>query len=148
MITREQMILVDSDHQQLLEMIRALRRDFPAAGDPYQRYLQALEQRICEATVVEADRISRRIVTMNSIVRVRELDTNRRRTIRLVYESEADAFGGRVSVLTGLGAALLGARQGQVVQWQSRSGVRRLRIERILYQPQAAGAMEVVKQRS
>lgn len=148
MITREQMVLVDADRQQLLEMIRALRRDFPAAGDPYQRYLRALEQRISDAAVVEADQIGRRTITMNSIVRVRELDTNRRRTIRLVYESEADAFGGRISVLTGLGAALLGARQGQVVQWQSRGGVRRLRIERVLYQPQAAGAMEVVKQRS
>jgi transcription elongation GreA/GreB family factor len=44
-----------------------------------------------------------------------------------------------VSVLTPLGAAILGSRVGDIVEWQSRRGPRRVRVEQILFQPEAAG---------
>jgi len=76
---------------------------------------------------------------MNSKIRARELDTGRSQVLTLVYERDADLFGEKVSVLTPLGAAILGSRVGDVVEWQSRRGPRQLRIERILFQPEAAG---------
>jgi regulator of nucleoside diphosphate kinase len=63
--------------------------------------------------------------------------------LTLVYDADADAFGERVSVLAPLGASILGARVGDVVEWQSRRGPRQLRIERILYQPEAAGDFDL-----
>ena len=48
-------------------------------------------------------------------------------------------FGSRLSVLTPLGVRLLGFRVGDVIEWPVPCGVRRLRVERILFQPEAAG---------
>jgi regulator of nucleoside diphosphate kinase len=63
--------------------------------------------------------------------------------VTLVYDADADLFGEKLSVLTGLGASLLGARVGEVVEWQTRRGPRRVRVERILFQPEAAGEFEL-----
>ncbi len=119
-------------------MIASLRRSFPTMQDPYERFLQALEERLDNAVVITSEEMDTTTVTMNSTVRIKDLGTSRRRIVKLVYEPEADALGGKVSVLTGLGAALLGARVGDVVSWYPRGVERRVRIERILYQPPAA----------
>jgi regulator of nucleoside diphosphate kinase len=80
---------------------------------------------------------------MNSKVRLRDLGSNTSQVVTLAYETDADPFGEKLSVLTGLGASLLGARVGDVVQWQTRRGPRRLRVERILFQPEAAGEFDL-----
>jgi regulator of nucleoside diphosphate kinase len=57
----------------------------------------------------------------------------------LVFPAEADYERGRLSVLAPIGMALLGYRAGETVEWKVPSGVRRLKIEQVLYQPEAAG---------
>lgn len=143
MLVDQQAVLSNIDHERLTAMIETLRTSFPSMNDPYERFLRSLEQRLGTATTVSRDEVDPDVVTMNTSVRIRCLDTNRRRILKLVYEREADALGGKISVLAGLGAALLGARVGEVVTWQSRSGTRRVRIERILFQPEAAGAFDL-----
>jgi regulator of nucleoside diphosphate kinase len=59
--------------------------------------------------------------------------------LRLVFPSEADFDRGRVSILAPIGTALIGYRVGDTVEWKVPSGRRRLRIEEVLYQPEAAG---------
>jgi len=56
-----------------------------------------------------------------------------------VYPDEADFTVGKVSILAPLGSALLGARAGSVIKVHAPTGVRRMKVERILYQPEAAG---------
>jgi regulator of nucleoside diphosphate kinase len=41
--------------------------------------------------------------------------------------------------LAPLGLALLGTRVGQIVKFDAPAGQRRLKVERILYQPEASG---------
>ena len=50
------------------------------------------------------------------------------KTVTLVYPGKADIAEGKVSILTPVGAALIGLREGQSVAWTSRAG-RRLEIE-------------------
>ena len=76
---------------------------------------------------------------MNSKVRVRDLATDKVETYTLVYPDDADINAKRLSIFAPLGAALLGSRTGEVVSFEVPAGTRRLRIERILYQPEAAG---------
>jgi regulator of nucleoside diphosphate kinase len=57
----------------------------------------------------------------------------------VVFPSEADSEQGKISVLAPVGTALLGYRVGDTVEWVVPGGLRRLKIERILYQPEAAG---------
>ena len=76
---------------------------------------------------------------MNSRVRLRDLRTGEDETYTLVYPEEADIDEGRLSVLAPLGTALLGSRNGQTIVVNAPGGRRRLKVERILYQPEAAG---------
>lgn len=90
-------------------------------------------------TVVSPTQVPRDVVTMHSQVRVRDLRLDEAELYTLVYPEEADLESGRISVLAPIGTALLGARPGQVVRSDTPSGPRLLKIERILYQPEAAG---------
>ena len=57
------------------------------------------------------------VVTMNSLVVYRDLDTGLEANIQLVYPEEADAAGGRISILAPVGAALIGLRVGERIEW-------------------------------
>jgi len=76
---------------------------------------------------------------MNSRVRLRDLRTGECETHTLVYPEAADLELGKLSVLAPLGTALLGSRTGEVIEFDTPGGVRRLKVERVLYQPEAAG---------
>ena len=52
---------------------------------------------------------------------------------------EANYDEGKISVLAPVGTALLGYRVGDTIEWQVPSGLRRLKVEELLYQPEAAG---------
>jgi regulator of nucleoside diphosphate kinase len=76
---------------------------------------------------------------MNSRVRLRDLDSGEKMQISLVYPSAADASAKKVSVLAPIGTAILGYRTGDTIEWEVPAGVRRLKIEDVLYQPEASG---------
>lgn len=99
----------------------------------------SLEQELRSGEVVAPTRVPKGVVTMNSKVRVRDLKSDERETFSLVYPEDADINEGRLSVLAPLGQALRGAKAGDVVEVDAPAGVRRIKIERILYQPEAAG---------
>lgn len=139
MFVQDQLVVTETDNRRLQRMIGSLRESFRTIGDPYEIYLRALEDQLTRTSLVPQTDVGDGTVTMNSKFSVRELDTGRSQVLTLVYERDADLFGEKVSVLAPLGAALLGSRVGDVVEWQSRRGPRRLKVERILYQPEAAG---------
>ena len=101
--------------------------------------IESLERRLDDAEVVRADRIGPDVVTMSSQVRISDLDKNETMVFRLVFPSSADAASGRISVLAPLGTAVLGRRVGEKVTWEAPGGVRSLRVEEILYQPEREG---------
>lgn len=80
---------------------------------------------------------------MNSNVVCVDEDTEAEHTVRLVYPDVADASRHYVSVFAPMGAALLGLAAGQRIDWPMPGGrMARLRVERVLYQPEAAGLPE------
>jgi regulator of nucleoside diphosphate kinase len=124
-------------------MIGSIRQSLPTLGHPIQSYLRDLEGHLGRSTIVPPTSVDADTITMNSKVRLRDVDSGTSQVVTLVYEADADPFGERLSVLTELGASLLGARVGEDVEWQTRRGPRRLRVERILFQPEAAGEFEL-----
>lgn len=80
------------------------------------------------------------VVTMGSQVEVCELGTRLRRRLVLVYPASADAAVGRVSVLSPVGASLLGLRVGDTACWTTPHGdVCQAELTAILFQPEASG---------
>jgi regulator of nucleoside diphosphate kinase len=124
-------------------MVASIRGSFPTVGDPYESYLRGLERRLAGSSVVSQKAVDDARVTMNSRVRLRDMETGRHQVVTLVYDADAEPVGEEVSVLTVLGASLLGSRVGETVEWESRRGPRRLRVERILFQPEAAGQFDL-----
>jgi len=81
-----------------------------------------LAREIERAHLIEPEDASERLVTMNARVRYRDDVTGQERTVTLVYPGEADIEAGRLSVLTPVGAALIGMTAGQSIEWESPSG--------------------------
>jgi regulator of nucleoside diphosphate kinase len=77
---------------------------------------------------------------MHSTVRVRDLDRGVRRVYTLAFPTEADIERRRISILAPIGTALIGYRAGDQVEWPTPGGTRRLEIEEVLFQPEAAAA--------
>lgn len=132
---RERHVLTDVDRLRLRELLDYLL----ACGGARMEYVDLLSQRLKDACVVEQRRVPRDVVTMNSLVGVRDLDANEKRTWTLAYPHDADLVARKVSVAAPVGAMILGQRVGDTVECPAAAGVRRLRIERVYYQPEAAG---------
>lgn len=97
-----------------------------------------LAEELDRAIVVPSDRIPKNVVTMNSRLVYSDENSGTTREVELVYPDEADPMAGRVSVLAPVGCALLGLGAGQSIDWSLPSGqVHRLRVERVLFQPQS-----------
>lgn len=62
--------------------------------------------------------------------------------ITLVFPEEAEPDDGRISVVAPIGAAVLGYKAGDTVQFRTPGGLRRLQVEQVLYQPEAAGQVD------
>lgn len=85
------------------------------------------------AQVRPDDRVAATVVGMNSTVDFVDEAHGAARTVRLVYPAEADIAAGKVSVLTPVGAALIGLREGQSIRWPDRDGnMRALRVLKVI----------------
>jgi regulator of nucleoside diphosphate kinase len=59
---------------------------------------------------------------MGSEVEFRDDTTGKVRRVTLAYPDAADIDAGRISVLTPIGAALIGLSVGQSIEWQTPAG--------------------------
>lgn len=99
-----------------------------------------LEAELDRADVLEPEEVPNDVVTMNSRVLIEDLETGETLTVTLVYPASADFQAGRLSVLAPVGAALLGLRTGQTIEWPLPGGRRkRVRVAAVEWQPEAAG---------
>ena len=91
-----------------------------AAAPRMPEVAETLLNELDRATVVDSDAVPPGIVRIGS--RVTYLADASERQVTLVMPSEADISAGRISVLTPIGAALLGLSTGQTIEWPARDG--------------------------
>jgi len=101
--------------------------------------LDSLERELNRAKVVASRKIPKDIITMNSVSRLQDLATGEELTYTLVFPAEADIENNKISILAPIGTALIGYGVGDTIEWSVPSGARRLKIQEVLYQPEAAG---------
>ncbi|WGS21807.1 MULTISPECIES: nucleoside diphosphate kinase regulator [unclassified Bradyrhizobium] len=87
----------------------------------FPRVAQFLAQETERAKVVADDADLHDVVRMGSRVRYRDDDTGDVREVVLVYPHEADIALKRISVLTPVGAALIGLSVGQAIEFETPS---------------------------
>lgn len=134
-MAKRRIYITDFDKKRLEELI-AVADEF---GGQERKDLAALSAELARAEVVPSKEVPPDVVTMNSKVVLRDIDTSEETTYTLVFPRNADVDAGAISILAPVGTAILGYAKGDVVEWPVPSGMRRLRIEEILYQPEAAG---------
>jgi regulator of nucleoside diphosphate kinase len=131
---RDRIYITDADFERLRRLISG-RRGAKAID---HEYLDMLEQELDRAEIVEPDAVPRDVVTMNSEVRLKDLDSGEVRVYRLVFPSQSRTDNS-ISVLAPIGTAMLGYRVGDVIEWRVPKGIRRLKVLDVIYQPEAAG---------
>ena len=127
-------IVTDADMDRLSRLARALKlslfRD--------QLQLERLEQTLESAEVMSLERIPRDVIRMNSRIRVLDFDTRKIELYTLVFPENANISTGWMSVLAPVGIALLGHRQGDVIETKVPGGTRKLRVEQVLIRAELA----------
>lgn len=77
---------------------------------------------ISRARVVQDARLASDVVAMMSTVRFVDDASGVERTLQLVYPQDADIEAGRISIMSLVGAGLIGLRAGQSISWPDRGG--------------------------
>jgi regulator of nucleoside diphosphate kinase len=131
--------LTTSDRHRLFVLLARADR----AGDLDRAHASELESELREADVVAPEEAPPDLVTMRTTVRLRDLGSGEASLCTLVYPEEADRGVGRISVLEPLGAALLGKRAGDTVDISLPGAPRRVWIDEIVFQPEAAGRYDL-----
>lgn len=127
--------VTQKDHQRLHELVILQR-----GHNGNSKYASQLGLELKRANQVKPEEILECVVTMNSKVRLRELKSKKEFEITLVYPKDVDVFAKKVSVLAPVGIAILGCKEGDVVELPVPTGnTLRYVIEKVLYQPEAAG---------
>jgi regulator of nucleoside diphosphate kinase len=100
-----------------------------------------LRVRLELAKVVSSKTIPHDVVTVNSKVRVQDVNTGEERALRVVFPKDENFRQGRISVTRPLGAALLGSRLGDEIIWGMISARQKFRtkVMNIIYQPEHSG---------
>lgn len=105
-----------------------------------------LVQRLRGAASVKSSDIPATYVTMNSLVRLRYHSTGEVRDLWLVYphgsvgaDRTPDPMVDYVSVISPVGAALLGSQAGTTIEWIAPGGIHRGDVLAVVYQPEANG---------
>lgn len=127
--------ITETDHRRLEEYIDGAKK----SGRHGRDTLAELEEELENSRIVNPRNVPPNVVTLNSRVRFRDLGNDQEMIATLVFPGSANLSEGRISVASPIGTAILGYAVGDVIEWKVLAGTKTIRIEEIIYQPEAAG---------
>lgn len=140
MISSDSVTLSINDIQRLESLLT--RAELGQGGD-LPPHLSSLSQRMEVCLETEPTSVPADVVTMNSRVRLQDIEGGSEFEYELVFPRSASPEEGRISVLTPLGAALIGARVGESIEVSTPRTTRRLKVVELVFQPEAAGRYDL-----
>jgi regulator of nucleoside diphosphate kinase len=138
-MTSKQIIVTAEDFEQLEALLKSRVARVVNGSDR----LDELQTELRKAQIIPKDNVPSDVVTMNSMVSLRDLGTNEVETYTLVFPECADIVNNKLSVLAPIGTAVLGYRVGDEVRWRVPEGWRKLKIEKVIFQPARDGALRI-----
>lgn len=108
------LIVSTAEYERLTDLANASMERLP---DVAQELLDELER----AQIVDDKAVPKDVVRMGSTVTFKSDDGNTR-TLKLVYPADESLDQHRISVMTPVGAALIGLGTGQSISWTARDG--------------------------
>ncbi|MDK9711085.1 nucleoside diphosphate kinase regulator [Acidaminobacter sp.] len=137
---KRNIVLTSQDLERLKKLV-AEESEFGKAKE--SKELKALQIELERAHVVEAEQIPSGTITMNSKFLMKHLNSEERTEYSLVYPEDSNFLENKISVMAPIGTAMLGYHEGDEIDWQVPEGTVRLKIEKVLYQPEASGHFEL-----
>ena len=117
--------LIDSEAERLGDLALAAEARLPEAAALLLREIE-------RAAVHGVESFPQGVVRMGARVDFIDEGSGAHRTVELVYPPDADIAAGKLSILSLVGAGLIGLAEGQTIRWPDRSGAERvLRIEKV-----------------
>ena len=108
------LIVSNAEYERLTDLANASMERLP---DVAQELLDELER----AQIVDDKEVPKDVVRMGSTVTFKS-DDGHTRTLKLVYPADESLDEHRISVMTPVGAALIGLGTGQSISWTARDG--------------------------
>lgn len=128
-----------SDHERLSLLAESFAERNPAVAEQ-------LFAELDRARLVADGRLADNIVRMGSTLRF-TTDAGEDRTVTLVFPGEADIAEGKISILTPIGAALIGLSPSQSIAWIARDG-RQHRLTVLKVEPPAIAATDLASEQA
>lgn len=125
------------------DRLEKLVNEFKEFTQGNKDYLDKLEKELTRAQVVTSEKIPQDVITMNSKVLLKDLESGEEVIYSLVYPADADLLEDKISIMAPVGTAMLGYSVGDVIEWEVPGGIVRFSVERVLYQPEAAGDLDL-----
>ena len=104
---------------------------------------EKLLQELDAAKIVEPEAIPSNVVTMNSIVKLSFLNNDKNIQFQIVYPEQANIKENKISIFSPIATALIVYKVSDEVEWIVPAGLTRIRIDEIIYQPEAAGDFDL-----
>lgn len=92
-----------------------------------------------KAKVINPEEVPGDLVTMNSIVKITFMHSQKQLQFQIVYPGQANLKENRISIFSPIATALIGYSVGSEIEWMVPTGATKIRIDEIIYQPEAAG---------
>jgi regulator of nucleoside diphosphate kinase len=128
MKTQPQIIMTDKDYGRLSQLLEQENSE----------ETEKLWDEISRAQIVSQTEVPSDVVTMNSLVRVKDIQSGKERDLIIVYPNQADVYLGKISILVPIGIALIGLRVGQSIDLVVPNGkTKRVQVTEVSYQPEA-----------
>ena len=131
---KKQMTLTVNDYQRLIGLV-----EFASLKTKMPKVTNQLVENLGTARLLPQSEIKNNVVTMNSRVKLRDLKNRIEAEITVTYPDDAEPRERRVSVFSEIGLALLGRKEKDVVSWRIPNGVGEFELQKVTYQPEAAG---------
>lgn len=133
-LSQDERTLTELDHVRLARLIRGARQEST------RRPGSAIDAILDSASLVPSRQVPTDIVTMYSQVELADLATGNTYRLTVCYPSDAEPDFGFVSVLSPVGASLIGRRVGSIAPWRTPSGDQgAAEVLALLFQPEASG---------
>ena len=131
---KNEIIISSIDYNRLTELLDNLEA---TNGEKVNASLAQLREELGRAKITKPERIPANVITMNSKFRIRDMDSGEEFVYTLAWPEDAYIEDNKVSILAPVGTGLLGYRVGDTVEWPVPAGIRKFKIEEILYQPES-----------
>ncbi|ABE38089.1 nucleoside diphosphate kinase regulator [Rhodopseudomonas pseudopalustris] len=102
--------------------VERLRNIAEAASDKYPQTADFLAREIERAEILPDSQLLPGLIMMGSEVTFRDDISGQERCVTLVYPEAADVEANKISIITPIGAALIGLSAGQTIEFQTPGG--------------------------